>query len=414
MSKTPVTKKSGAGIRHAFKAAIMRKQANKEKGKFSPSKSSNQKADQNPAEKSGQPGAEASGKQKKTSVSTSVSASVSRPGPTIFSKMTLPKDVQLKMLDLMIKARVLEERLIKVYKTGDSFFWIGSPGEEAFGVALGMQVHKGQGPDYDYLHLHYRCTPTLVALGMEMIDSLRLMLNRSTDPSTGGRNFCNHYVFPKWNVVPVTSPIEVQYGFALGTAMAQRRRKSKGITIVTGGDAGTAEGDFASSLIWSTRPGRELPMFITVQNNRVGISTTYDTQHGEKYIADRGKAFGMRTAVVNGNDPIESYLTIQTEMDYIRKTGKPVLAEFQVSRLYGHSSASGANREAGFCAVEGFEKKCIDQRFIKASETKALWLRYDEESRQATELVRAEPVPTRESIWDHVYVDNENADWRKF
>lgn len=333
---------------------------------------------------------------------------------TISSKLTLPRQLQLQMFELMVKARVLEERLIKVYKAGDSYFWIGGAGEEAFGVPLGLLVHKGQGPEYDYLHLHYRSTPTLVALGMPMIDSIRLMMNRATDPSTGGRNFCNHYCFPKWNVVPVTSPIEVQYGMAIGTAIAQKRIKSKGITIVTGGDAGTAEGDFASCLIWASRPGNELPIFITVQNNRWGISTAYEGQHGEKYIADRGKAFGIRTAVVNGNDPIETYLAIQSEMDYIRKTGKPVLAEFHVSRLYGHSSASGANREPGECPIELFEKKLVDQKYITTAEVKEMWKRFDEESKAAADQVRQEPVPTRESIWEHVYVGGENADWRKF
>jgi 2-oxoisovalerate dehydrogenase E1 component alpha subunit len=335
-------------------------------------------------------------------------------GILISSKATLPKELQLRIFDLMVKSRVLEERLIKVYKTGDAYFWIGGTGEEAFGVPLGLLVHKGHGPEYDFLHLHYRGTATLIAMGMSMTDSLRLMMNRSTDPSTGGRNFCNHYCFPEWNVVPVTSPIEVQYGMAVGTAIAQRRRKSKGITIVTGGDAGTAEGDFASCLIWSNRPGFELPILITVQNNKWGISTSYDTQHSEKNIADRGKAFGIRTAIINGNDPVEAYLATQTEMDYIRKTGKPVLAEYQVSRLYGHSSATGANRESDHCPVELFEKKVVDQKLIKPDEVKAMWKRYDDESREAADLVRKEPVPTRESIWDHVYAGNENADWRKF
>lgn len=346
---------------------------------------------------------------KKASTQTSRAAA-----PMASSKLTLPKQQQLQILDLMIKSRVLEERLIKVYKTGDAYFWIGGPGEEAFGVPLGMLVHKGQGPECDFLHLHYRCTPTLIAMGMTMIDSLRLMMNRSTDPSTGGRNFCNHYCFPEWNVVPVTSPIEVQYGMAVGTAIAQKRRKSKGITIVSGGDAGTAEGDFASCLVWSSRPGQELPVFITVQNNKWGISTSYDTQHGEKNIADRGKAFGIRTTVINGNDPIESYLATQAEMEYIRRTGKPVLAEYHLSRLFGHSSASGANREQGVCPIEQFEKKLVDQKLIKSSDVKEIWKRYDDESKKAAEQVRSEPVPTRESVWDHVYANNENADWRKF
>jgi 2-oxoisovalerate dehydrogenase E1 component alpha subunit len=340
-------------------------------------------------------------------------------GLTISSKLTLPKALQLNILDLMIKSRVLEERLIKVYKTGDSFFWIGGPGEEAFGVPLGLLVDKGHGPSHDFLHMHYRATPTLVAMGMTMADSLRLMMNRATDPSTGGRNFCNHYCFPQWNVVPITSPIEVQYGFAIGTAIAQRRRRlksggSKGITIVTGGDAGSAEGDFASSLIWASRPGNELPMFMTVQNNRWGISTSYDTQHGEKHVSDRAKPFGIRTAVVNGTDPIETYLAIQTEMDYIRKTGKPVVAEFETTRLYGHSSADGANRREGHDPVATFEKRVVDQKFISTADLKSIWDRYEKESVSAADLVRGEASPTGDTIWDHVYAGNENADWRKF
>jgi 2-oxoisovalerate dehydrogenase E1 component alpha subunit len=332
--------------------------------------------------------------------------------------LELPAPLLLQMHDLMVKSRILEERLIKVYRAGDSYFWIGGPGEEAFGVPLGLLAHKGQGVEYDFLHLHYRSTPTMVALGMSMEDSLRLMMNRVTDPCTGGRNFCNHYCFPQWNVVPVSSPIEVQYGMAIGTAISQRRHRerqgSKGITIVSGGDAGTAEGDFASSLIWASRPGFELPMLITVQNNKWGISTHYDTQHGEQNIAHRGLAFGIRTVVVNGNDPIEVYRSLQTEMDYIRQTGKPVLAEFMVSRLYGHSSADGANRANVDCPIEHFEKKLVDHKLISAEECKAIWKRYEEESRAAADLIRQEPVPHPDSIWNHVYVNSENADWRKF
>src|SRR5882724_4213363 len=106
-------------------------------------------------------------------------------------KPPLGKELLLKMHDLMVKSRVLEERLIKIYKMGDAFFWIGGPGEEAFGVPLGLQIEKGEGIDYDYLHLHYRCGPTLVAMGMPMIDSIRLIMNRATDKCTGGRNFAN-------------------------------------------------------------------------------------------------------------------------------------------------------------------------------------------------------------------------------
>lgn len=316
---------------------------------------------------------------------------------------------------LMVTSRVLEERLIKIYKIGEAYFWIGGPGEEAFGVPLGLLVDKGQGVNHDWLHMHYRATPTLVAMGMPLIDSIRLMRNRATDVSTGGRNFSNHYCYPKWNVAPVSSPIEVQYSQCIGTAWAQRRRKAKGITIVTGGDAGTAEGDFATCLVWASRPKNELPLLMTVQNNKWGISTSYETQHGEKHTSDRGKAFGIKTSVINGNDPIESYLALQEAMQYVRDNTKPFLMEAMVSRLYGHSSASGTS----FIATEDdciklFEEKLLRHGILKADQIKNLWTELHDECQVLSEKVKHEPPPSSDSVWDHVYANNENADWRKF
>lgn len=333
----------------------------------------------------------------------------------IGSKLKLEKSLLLKIYDLMVQSRVLEERMIQVYRKGGAYFWIGAPGEEAFGVPLGLLGKKGQGPQFDYWHLHYRGTPTLLSLGMDPADALRLIMNKETDPCTGGRNFSNHYCYPEWNVVPVSSPIEVQYSCAIGTGIAQRRHKSKGVSIVTGGDAGSAEGDFASSLIWATRPGFELPLYLTVQNNRWGISTSYDTQHGEEHVSDRGKAFGMRTRVYNGNDPEEAYLGIKDDLDYIRKTGMPVLAEFEVSRLYGHSSASGANRiEEEECCIELFKKKLIDNGALTSQKAKKIWDDHFEAIKKLADKVATEPNPKASTIWDNTYVNSENADWRNF
>lgn len=331
------------------------------------------------------------------------------------TKFLLDKGLLLAIHDHMVQSRVLEERLIKIYKAGDAYFWIGGPGEEAWGVPLGMLANKGQGPEYDYLHLHYRCTPTLVAMGMPMIDSIRLIMNKVTDRSTGGRNFSNHYCYPEWNVAPVTSPIEVQYLIATGTAHIQKKMKTKGVTIVSGGDAGTAEGDFASCLVWASRKGQELPMLITVQNNLWGISTAYEGQHGETHIADRAKGFNIRSRVINGNDPEESYLSIQEELNYIRKTGQPSFIEARVSRLYGHSSASGANLASHeIDPLKDFEEKLLKAGLLKETEVKQLWTKYSDLGFEAQQQVRTEMGPEAASIWDHIYAGNENADWRKF
>src|SRR5881397_3255218 len=231
---------------------------------------------------------------------------------------------------IMVRSRVMEERMIKMSKSGEGYFWIGGPGEEAFNAALGLQVKKGQGPAYDYLHLHYRNSATMIALGMPLLDGIRQMAMTRTDPNSMGRNFPGHFARRAWNVLPVSSVIENQFVMAPGTALVQKRCGGDGITIVVGGDAGTAEGDFASCLVWSTRPGNELPVLMIVTNNGWGISTPAGTQHGERHVVDRGKAFGIPGTVVDGNDPVASWFAVQRAMDYCRHERRPCLLEARV------------------------------------------------------------------------------------
>lgn len=326
------------------------------------------------------------------------------------SEAQLSPDLQLRIHELMLKARVLEERLITMYRQGDGYFWIGGPGEEAFNVPLGLLVDKGTGIEHDYLHLHYRSSATLLALGEDPIDTLRQMKNTASDPYSRGRNFVGHYTARKWNVAPVSSPIEVQYAIAPGTAMAQRAAKSKGITIVTGGDAGTAEGDFASCLVWSSRKGSELPILILVTNNQFGISTPWEGQHGEARVSDRGKAFGMPTATIDGNDVETSWAALKKAMDYVRTERKPYLLEAMVSRLHGHSSASGANRiEQEVDCLARFETKLEERKLRTRSEMDDMRARFTQELLEASKKVREEPQPAAETIWDYVFADKNHV-----
>src|SRR5262249_20565816 len=124
----------------------------------------------------------------------------------------------LEIYRIMVRTRAMEERMIKMSKSGEGYFWIGGPGEEAFNTCLGLQIKKGCGPDYDYLHLHYRNSATLVAMGMPLIDGIRQMAMTRTDRHSMGRNFVGHFAYRDWNVIPVSSVIEIQYAMAPGTA----------------------------------------------------------------------------------------------------------------------------------------------------------------------------------------------------
>jgi len=302
----------------------------------------------------------------------------------------------------------MEERLIKMSKSGQGHFWIGGPGEEAFNTCLGLQVKKGQGPRYDFLHLHYRNSSTLLAMGMPVIEPIRQMAMTAKDTHSLGRNFCSHFAKREWNVVPVTSVIEVQYVMAPGTALMQKRLSEDAVTIVTGGDAGTAEGDFASCLIWSSRPGNELPVLMVVTNNAYGISTPAATQHSERNIIDRGKAFGIPGEVVNGNDPIASWHAIARAMRYCRRERRPYLLEAKLSRLYGHSSSSGALRVKNEAdSVEQFEAKLLACGALDQTQIDRVHAEAKAEVEAAVETALADPDPTMEDIARYTYAPSE-------
>jgi 2-oxoisovalerate dehydrogenase E1 component alpha subunit len=318
----------------------------------------------------------------------------------------------LNIYDLMVQSRMLEERLITMFKQSHGFFWIGGPGEEAFNVPLGLMIKKGRGLDYDFLHFHYRSSAILIAMGMDPISAIRQMKNTATDPHSGGRNFSSHYSIRNWNVTPITSPIEIQYVTAIGTGIAQKDHGGDAITVVNGGDAGTAEGDFASCLVWSSRPGNELPILMIVTNNQWGISTPAATQHGEKNIADRGKAFNIKTQVINGNDVETSYEALKEAFRYVREQRKPFLLEAKVSRLYGHSSASGAMLQTHEeDPLMLFEQKLIKEGKLMPEQAQKTRKNYEEKFRQLADQVKAELQPDPDSIYDFVYWQQQGKFW---
>jgi 2-oxoisovalerate dehydrogenase E1 component alpha subunit len=316
----------------------------------------------------------------------------------------LPAELCLDLYRIMVRARAMEERMIKMSKSGEGYFWIGGPGEEAFNACLGLQVKKGCGPAYDYLHLHYRNSATLVAMGMPLIDAIHQIAMTATDPHSRGRNFPGHFARRDWNVLPVSSVIEIQYVMAPGTALVQKRHGGDGITIVTGGDAGTAEGDFASCLVWSTLPGRELPVLIVVMNNGWGISTAAGSVHAEHQIIDRGKAYGIPGEVVDGNDPVASWHAVARAMEYCRRERRPCMLEALVSRLHGHSSSSGALRVKNEPdCIELFERKLLEAQVLDREAVERVHEEARAEVDQAAEQVAREPRPKPEDVEKDTY-----------
>ncbi|VTS00443.1 thiamine pyrophosphate-dependent dehydrogenase E1 component subunit alpha [Tuwongella immobilis] len=318
--------------------------------------------------------------------------------------LTLSAETACTIYRQMARTRMLEIRTIQMSKSGEGFFWVGGPGEEAFNVCLGLQVRKGCGPAFDFLHLHYRSSGVLLSMGMPMMDHFRQMAMRATDPHSLGRNFVGHYSIRAWNVVPISSVISVQYAMAAGSAMVQKRYGGEGITIVTGGEAGTASGDFQSCMLWSSRPGQEVPTLIIVTNNGYGISTPAESQIGADRLVDRAASFGISGESIDGNDPIASWHAIARGMKVCRTQRRPYFIEAKVGRLYGHSSSSGGQRVAGEldCLLQ-FEQSLINSGAATADILEQIRHEAEEEVRAAADVAVHEPAPTPEDVYRHTF-----------
>jgi len=317
---------------------------------------------------------------------------------------SLPGELCQHIHRVMVRSRRMEERMIKMAKSGEGYFWIGGPGEEAFNTCLGLQIKKGRGPNFDFLHLHYRNEATLVAMGMPVLDGIRQMAMRATDPHSMGRNFPGHFSVADWNIVPVSSVIENQFAIAPGTAMVQKRVSSDAITIVVGGDAGSAEGDFASCLVWSSRPANPLPVLIIVMNNGWGISTCSAGQHGERHVSDRAGPFGIPAEVVDGNDPVASWHAIRRGMHHCRTKRTPYFVEAGVSRLNGHSSSSGAARVTNEPdCIELLERRLRRAGIMDAEEIERVHEEARAEADAALEQSLLEPLPVVADIERYTY-----------
>jgi 2-oxoisovalerate dehydrogenase E1 component alpha subunit len=145
-----------------------------------------------------------------------------------------------------------------------------------------------------------------------------------------------------------------------------------------------------------------------VANNQWGISTPASEQHAEKSIALRAKPFGIKSALVDGNDTEVVYRELQKAMDYVRSERRPFLLEVMVSRLYGHSSASGANfvPDEVDCLVV-FEKRLEERKVLTRAAMDELRARCTQELLETSKRIREEPQPAGDSIWKHVFAERD-------
>ena len=91
-------------------------------------------------------------------------------------------------------------------------------------------------------------------------------------------------------------------------------------------------------------------------------------------------------------------------MDYCRAERRPFLLEAQVSRLYGHSSSSGALRVRGEPdCIDLFRRRLLEAHVLDQEEIDQIDDVARQEVDQALEQAMGEPRPTAADVEKHTY-----------
>ena len=248
-------------------------------------------------------------------------------------KSQLSQKEHIDLLKLILKPRMIEEKMILLLRQGKVSKWFSGIGQEAISVGVTAALKSD-----DFILPMHRNLGVFTSRGVSTLELL-LQWQGKKSGFTQGRDRSFHFGSIKHHIVGMISHLGPQMGVANGIALAEKLKGTGKIATVFSGEGGTSEGDFHEALniasVW------DLPVMFCVENNGYGLSTPSNEQYNCENIADRAVGYGMESYVIDGNDLSLVYSKISEIAKQIRRTSKPVLIEFKTFRVRGHEEASG-------------------------------------------------------------------------
>lgn len=243
-------------------------------------------------------------------------------------------DEKLKALYFeMLKARLIEEKMLIYLRQGKISKWFSGIGQEAIAVGVTMALEQ----DEYILPMHRN----LGVFTTRKVPLERLFAQWAGKPNgfTKGRDRSFHFGTQQYHIVGMISHLGPQNGVADGIALAHKLRGEQKVTAVFTGEGGTSEGDWHEAM--NIAATWQLPVIFCIENNGYGLSTPTKEQYNVEDLADRGKGYGMEAHIIDGNNIVQVYRKVAALAAEMRKDPKPVLLEFKTFRRRGHEEASG-------------------------------------------------------------------------
>ncbi|WP_193163335.1 pyruvate dehydrogenase (acetyl-transferring) E1 component subunit alpha [Microbulbifer hainanensis] len=241
-------------------------------------------------------------------------------------------DTLLAMYRQMALARLVDDRAVKLQRTGQLGTYPSTLGQEAIGVGTGAALQP-----QDVYCPYYRETGALLERGVEIEEILAIW---------GGDERGQNYAHAPEDL-PLCVPIATQLLHAAGVAFALKYQRDQlgrpaRVAVASAGEGATSKGDFYEALnlagVW------KLPAVFVINNNQWAISVARSAQTAAQTIAQKAVAAGIPGLQVDGNDVIAVRAAVADAVERARNGAGPMLIEALSYRMCDHTTADDASR----------------------------------------------------------------------
>ncbi len=318
----------------------------------------------------------------------------------------MEKTQQLDLLYFMRLTRSLEDRLDNLLKQGKIVGGLfRSLGQEATAVGSAYALDQNFG---DILSPLTRDLGAMLVMGARPREVFSSYLWRRTSLNHG-RDQNIHITDIERGFIGTVSPLGTLVSVMNGVVLAARMQKKKTVGMVYIGDGATSTGAFHEAANFAAV--QNLPLVIIGEHNGYAYSTPTSRQMRVLNIADRAKAYGLPTEIVDGNDVLAVYGAARRAVERARTGGGPTLVEAKTFRLRGHAAHDNQSYVAKELLeqwrrrdpIENFEKQLLKNNVATAAEIETVNQRVQALLDEDLAWTESQPPPEPEEALGGVY-----------
>lgn len=274
-------------------------------------------------------------------------------------------DAELRELFVhMQRVRTVDARMLKLQRAGRVGFVGSTVGQEAsmIGTAAPLRV-------MDWLWSGLREGGAALMRGLPLGEYIAQMYCNAHDTAKG-RQMCNHFQHKGSNYPSWSSVIGTQIPHGVGAAFAAKKQGKDEVHTIYFGDGATSSNGFHSGMTFAA-VWKAPAVFVCIHNGWA-ISVPSAAQTAVARWTDKGIAYGVPAAEVDGNDVLACYNAMQVALERARAGEGPTLLIVKTYRMMGHSSSDDPTVYRTAAEVDPWTKRDPLTRFAKFLESRGI------------------------------------------